>query len=622
MKNKFWVIAVVAVFIFTAGKLEAQVQGAFWTGDGGRGIRVTVAEPTGIGLLPEDELLLPLVQSTIIGAFQRFSAMTVFDRQNLENILQEQLLSTDAHFSDADFIQIGHLTNARYVVFGSITRMAAIYVLELAVTDVQTGLRRASILPSPVSLTALHDLSAIRMASADLLGQLGVNLTQAGQQELGRREDIARIQAETALARGIVAHRHGTMAEAMVFYFQAAAFDPALREAISRASVVSANISSGSLGESIMSRVQEYDEWVAILGAAGYFFRNHLPYELTYNTDIRHHGTNFERRTADFSTEISLFPTEAWDMIHDLRNGLVTAARGEWPHIPHAVQMVFMPRDASVTATLEIVNGAGIAIATATHRFGVLNETNRVNHELFFHDVNADLLIDPISIRVADINGVPAHTVGESGLLRITSTDGKWGIDIEKAELLRQQNIAREHELRQQRMAERQQNRDDRSARWNARNRGHAFLLSTGYLWGNQPETGATLHGFEFGMGWNYLIPFLFLTFGLEGRIGLLGTGVGDDRESEGLYGVGATSFGFEFPISRSGNTRLFGKLLVEKGYFGHWHGTVLDWATPGAEAGLKFGDGLFTMRYRYVSFMEESLHSVILSLGGFSRRR
>ena len=52
-----------------------------------------------------------------------------------------------------------------------------------------------------------------------------------------RAEDTARIQAENALARGIAAQRQGTMAEALTYYFRAAAFDPALREAVNRVSV-------------------------------------------------------------------------------------------------------------------------------------------------------------------------------------------------------------------------------------------------------------------------------------------------------------------------------------------------------------------------------------------------
>jgi TolB-like protein len=106
-------------------------------------------------LSAQEQSLLPLIQSTIIGSFQRFSAMTVFDRQNLENILREQSLSLSGNFSDNDYVRIGELTNARLIVFGSIRKIANNYTLEFAVTDVQTGERKASYLPRQVSLLAL-----------------------------------------------------------------------------------------------------------------------------------------------------------------------------------------------------------------------------------------------------------------------------------------------------------------------------------------------------------------------------------------------------------------------------------------------------------------------------------
>ena len=72
-------------------------------------------------------------QSTIVGAFQRFSAMTVVDRQYLERVIDEQLFHASGYFSGDDFISIGNLTNSRYVVFGSVTRAGNSHIVDLAV---------------------------------------------------------------------------------------------------------------------------------------------------------------------------------------------------------------------------------------------------------------------------------------------------------------------------------------------------------------------------------------------------------------------------------------------------------------------------------------------------------
>ena len=137
----------ISLFIIPSSLCWSQTQPSYWTGDGGRGIRITVSEPSGNGLSQQEQSLLPLIQSTIIGSFQRFSDMTVFDRQNLENILREQRISMFGYFSDNDYIRIGHLTNANLVIFGSLTKISNNYMLELAATNIETGERIASYPP-------------------------------------------------------------------------------------------------------------------------------------------------------------------------------------------------------------------------------------------------------------------------------------------------------------------------------------------------------------------------------------------------------------------------------------------------------------------------------------------
>ena len=51
----------------------------YWTGDGGRGIRIAVLEPTVNGLAVSERWILSMIQSSITGDFQTFSAMTIVD---------------------------------------------------------------------------------------------------------------------------------------------------------------------------------------------------------------------------------------------------------------------------------------------------------------------------------------------------------------------------------------------------------------------------------------------------------------------------------------------------------------------------------------------------------------
>ena len=411
----YYSACLVALFLFITLPTPSWAQSPtpFWTGDGGRGIRVTVAEPTGTGLSPQEESLLPLIQSTIIGTFQRFSSMTVFDRQNLENILREQMLALDGNFSDDYFIRIGHLTNARLVVFGSVHQIAGNYMLELAVTDVETGERRASFPPSPVSLLALQNLSAIREASASLLGQLGVSLTASGMQELRRAEDTTRVQAENALARGIAAQRQGMVAEALAYYFRAAAFNPALGEALNRVSVVATHVAGGNLGHAVRSRLQEHDEWRMIVDTALSFYSSHLPYEFVYDTNIKQGAIDFTNRTTELSVGVSLVPTEAWNTIRDLRWGLNAARRNDnWGFDLYGIAR-------RITVSMQLLNQDNVVLSTASQTFSNPSETNQTNDTLTFRNVRADDITDRLIVRMVSVNEIPAQRAGETGLIQI-----------------------------------------------------------------------------------------------------------------------------------------------------------------------------------------------------------
>jgi hypothetical protein len=412
------------IFFTVTNPCQAQSQSKFWTGNGGRGINVTVSEISGRGLLVQEQSILYLIQGTIIGIFQRYSAMTVFDRQNLENILREQNLSLSGVFSDNDFIRIGQLTNARFIVFGSLTRTPTGYTLELAVSDVETGERKASYLPRQVSMLALENHSAIRGASADLLMQLGVNLTADALQELERTEDSTRIQYENAVARGIAANRQGTMVEALTYYFEAAIFNPTvMSEAMSRISTVSAAVAGGNLGHAARSRQQEHDEWKAFINVAGIFYASHLPYEFIYNTNVRQvaGSHDFNQRTANYSIDISLIPTDAWRTINDLRQGLNTSRRNDnWNFNLNQIG----PRE--IVVIIDLFNENNISLAATSLSFNTTFNSSqptpsRVNRTLTFFNVNIDNLTDQLHIRVRSINEIPAKSAGETGFIQIST---------------------------------------------------------------------------------------------------------------------------------------------------------------------------------------------------------
>jgi hypothetical protein len=164
------------------GRLDA-LSGPFWTGDGGANIRLAVLAPQTLGGAPGH---LPMyIQGLLNSNLKRHSAMTLIDRQNLDRIIAEQDMTARGRFSDADYIRIGNLTNARYLLFGSLQKLSGdTYALHLSITETSTGEQKA-VFTGNGSLAQLEGSGAlINRASAELLAQLGVNLTEAGRRSL------------------------------------------------------------------------------------------------------------------------------------------------------------------------------------------------------------------------------------------------------------------------------------------------------------------------------------------------------------------------------------------------------------------------------------------------------
>ena len=80
------------VFLFAALALTLQSQSRY-TGEGGRGIRIVILAPRGENLSKDEAYLPVLVQNWLTGGFNKFSAMTVIDRQNQEAVtLQRKIV--------------------------------------------------------------------------------------------------------------------------------------------------------------------------------------------------------------------------------------------------------------------------------------------------------------------------------------------------------------------------------------------------------------------------------------------------------------------------------------------------------------------------------------------------
>jgi hypothetical protein len=401
-------------------------------------MKIAVLEPEGKGLSKGEQWMLSLIQSSITGDFNKYSGMTIIDRQNLEKIIAEQKRSLSAMTSDEDAIQIGNLANASHVLSGKITKTPNAFMLELAITEVETGVRKASYSPKAVTPKAIEDLSALKEASADLLKQLGISLTDSQLAELRGPVADVQIQAQTALAHGVVAQRQGTDVAALSYFYQAAAFDPSLIEAVNRSSVMSANISGANIGENIRNDIVWRRDWVERLKETEETFYKIInsaapPYTLFYSTGIETKEINYQTETANLSIPINLVANGKWfaamqqalQAAQAVFDGLnATGRKDDWKlwHWPgngvSNSNPFYSSKQYDISVEFELVNQRGRVIGKQTAKlwpsFNISSGKNgrftihfneNTSSTLTFNAVKADDISDNLTIRPASVNG-------------------------------------------------------------------------------------------------------------------------------------------------------------------------------------------------------------------------
>jgi len=413
-------------------------------------MKLAVLEPEGKGLSKDEQWMLSLVQSSIAGDINKYSGgtITIIDRQNLEAIIAEQKRSLEAMTSDEDAIRIGNLANASHILVGKITKTPNAFMLELSVTDVETSERKASYAPRTVTPEALENLSALKEASADLLKQLGVKLTDSQLAELKVPATTIQVQAQTALAHGVVAQRQGTSVAALSYYYQAAAFDPTLVEAVKRSSVMSANISGTNLGENIRNDIIWRKNWVENLKETEETFYKIIsaaapPYTLFYSTGIETKNINYQKESADLSIPINLTANTEWfnamqralQAADAVLKGLNATGRkndwglSSWPRQGVSNTNPFSSWSSSwqreISVEFELVNQQGKVIGKQTARlnpsFSIGNRhgdrfsvdfTENTSNTVTFNAVKAEDISDNLTIRPASVNGKAPESAG------------------------------------------------------------------------------------------------------------------------------------------------------------------------------------------------------------------
>jgi formylglycine-generating enzyme required for sulfatase activity len=428
------------------GRMDEALSGPLYAGDGGKDIRLAVLAPQLQGAETGDQWLSSYAQGFLHTTLGKYSAMTLFDRQHLDQIIKEQDLAANMRFSDEDFIKIGSLINVQYLLTGSMQKLPSKeFAISLSITEASSGISRASFMQNGTA-EAVQDGTLLNAASESLLSQMGIALTETGRRNLTSARYMT-ARAEAGYARGVAAEASGAAVEALLNFSQAVAFDPSRLEALSRLGSVSSEISGGSVSAHILNDFQARRTWLDAMKEAAAFFNNHPPFEITYDPNLIQIGkTDYEKEQANLAMWISLMPSEAgFGALNALIEGLEkTEMRKDWGFTgwpllditPKTPDAVLFPgkRSFSFTVQTGLVNEVGKVIARGNVKLEVgaigfnagdtsVSAPKGVFGQVNFPNVNVLDMTPTLTVVIAGVNNLSARQINDTGYMRIAPGD-------------------------------------------------------------------------------------------------------------------------------------------------------------------------------------------------------
>jgi len=431
----------------TSQKSQTQTSASpYFTGDGGKNISIAILTPKAGGLAENQGYLPTLVQGEFVSNFSSYSAISILDRERLDNQYAE-LLSGYYDDNAKEGLDLGHLTPTTHIMGGSITRTSTGYALQMQITKSFDKMTTASY-SGTFTFAELDNLTGIRRASLDLLQKMGVTLTAQAKGELAEAAMYNHVNAQTTLAKGITAQKQGTEVAALSYYFQAASFDPSLLEAVNRSSILNANISSGNIGDNVRNDIQWRKDWVARLTETEQYFDSFnrtesMPYILFYTGDIKQVGEiNYQNETVTMGgIETHLHGSSIWTVsieraLQAVYDGLNATKRKDvwglsnWPR-QGITNLNFAGRSRNYSIVFELFNNQNKVIGRQTLQTSgswglnrnsgrpVINVNADDRKSVNFQNINANDITDRMTIRIATVDGIDAETATWNGVLQI-----------------------------------------------------------------------------------------------------------------------------------------------------------------------------------------------------------
>ncbi len=288
----------------------------------GAGLRITVPAPSFSGGSEADSWIPQVIQDLMTTGFHDYSKMTVIDRQNEDLILAEQRRSENSRYSDEDYLELGRITQAQYILAGNIINANGMYRISLRINDGSTNESKATF-SGNFNVVDIQNGNATNAALLKLLQDMDFTLTSEEKAILSKKVNVQQesVLSTVNLAKGMAAEHNKNTVEAMAYYIDAKSKEADLRYANLSAAVV-----TGNIREDAKNEIALRNAWKKNIEDLAAFLKTNM-FTVKYDTEPgKYTVTDWDKGLASipFSVTYEYNPTAA-KVYAEFRSGLKAA---------------------------------------------------------------------------------------------------------------------------------------------------------------------------------------------------------------------------------------------------------------------------------------------------------
>ena len=429
----------------------------YYQGTTGSDIVLAIPEGHCTNIPAEQEYFMVLLQTQLTDTFNKFSPITVVDRQN-ESIADKEIANAEnGSYSDKGYAEFGKKLNAQYVAIPNLIGKGIDFSLSIRIIKTEENKVYYSYNNNSVTATAIKNGTAINLAVKEILDQMGIMLTEAGKTAILGSVDTSTLKAQENLSKGINASKRGTTVEAMQYYYAAAEYNINNTEINQRLSQIQSAASTGNIGDQVRGEQQIYDYWKKTLSEADTYFDNNPPFQIVYSTDIKKRDRStkdFEKGVVTLEINCGVFPNQSSQKaVKTLKQGVKES--------PQAIKDAFSswPRQKTIQNNnnnyyYSSSRNEWIDAENCTFTISILNDLDRVigkstfrgkNIISFDSDKDIDLSTIVQSLGTLSFENIDINYITDNLIIKVTEVtwEGK-KIPFEKIKISTQEDLEEE----------------------------------------------------------------------------------------------------------------------------------------------------------------------------------